>query len=153
MKIYITAQAMQKHEMETRLAVQMSGIIEHFLKIYLLPGHSAVKHWCSEVYAGIHIIEKLKQSNKYPSAEVLFSWTYEKTEDLITDKNWMKKVIKGICQQCHVENSFDNDIDEIIPDFSRKCRDYFVWLCDMLSQNGYVLPDDVFDEIGIIFLK
>lgn len=148
MKEYIYAQAIQKREVQTRLAMSLVQLIEHLLKLYLMPDNSARNHWQGEIYGFIHTVEKLKCSNKYPSSQELFDWTYSKIQDLVTDKSWMTDAVNDICDQYGVEAV--DTIDVIMKEFDEICIDYFEWLACNLSTKGRVTNRSVYMKLDSI---
>lgn len=145
MKVYITAQALQKHEIETRLATQMSEIIEHMLKLYLMPNHSARNHWESEIYAFVHNVEKLKQTKKYPTKEQIYSWTYKKVQDLVNDEDWMAIAIEDICEQYGIKLTVS--VNCVMHELDKICIDYFNWLSNNLSERGRATSREVYQKL------
>lgn len=149
MKIYITAQALQKREMETRLATRMSDVIEHMLKLYLMPNHSARNHWETEIYTFIHSVEKLKQSKKYPTKEQIYSWTYDKVQDLVTDTSWMTLAIEDICDQYNIQLTIS--INTVIYELDNLCIIYFSWLSENLSERGRLTNREIYQKLDELF--
>lgn len=149
MKIYISAQALQKLEMETRLAAFMGDTIEHMLKLYLIPSHSARNHWKQEVYAFVHSVEKLKNTKKFPTANQIFEWTYKKVEDTLSDNNKMNRMIIDICNSYNADAL--NDAFDVVRDFDIKCKNYFLWTAEELSKTGFLFRSDVYEKLDELF--
>jgi hypothetical protein len=149
MKIYITAQALQKSEIETTLATRMEDLIEHLLKLYLMPNSSARNHWQGEIYGILHSISKLKQSKKYPSSNMIYNWTYKKVRDLVTDYKWMKISIDDFCDQYEISST--ESVSDIMNEFDGLCVEYFTWLSEKLSTAGKLSTRDVYNKLNELF--
>lgn len=145
MRIYITAQAMQKRDIETKFAVKISDTVEHLFKLYLMPNHSSRNHWEGEIFGFIHKVEKLKRTNRYPSAQEIYKWTYDKVQDIVTDKKQMSIEIRDVCERYNMDITIP--IEEIMNAFNELCVDYFHWLADRLSTDGSVTSRDVYAKL------
>lgn len=145
MKIYITAQSMQKRDIETKLSISMTQTIEHLLKLYLMPDNPARNHWQGEVYGFIHTVEKLKRTNKYPTAQNIYNWTYEKVQDLVTDASWLQIRIEDICDQYNIDTNIP--LKPTMHEFDALCVNYFQWLAEMLSKRGSVTNREVYTKL------
>ena len=149
MKIYISAQALQKHEMETRLAAFSGDIVTHLLKLYLMPNHSARNHWKQEVCAFLNEVVKLKGSKKYPTKEQIYKWTYDKVQDDVLDLDKMRRKLSGICEEYDIVPQ--DNVRNIMIDFDKQCVTYFRWLSAELSKYGYVAPKSVYSKLDELF--
>ena len=94
MRIFVTEFAESKKEIERELKPKTENIIEHLFKLYLVPEHTAVNHWKQEIYSFLHTIDKLKGSNKRPTKEQIYKWTFGKKEDLFDDDYYTKRYNK-----------------------------------------------------------
>ena len=78
-----------KRELTHQLVSASLPLTEHLVKLYLFPDSINVDHWKQEVWNFVHQVPRLKGSNKYPSAKLIFSClsTYldevENTADLM----------------------------------------------------------------------
>lgn len=136
MKIYISAMAETRTEIERALNGATYQVIENIFKLLLLPNHAAVNHWRKEIASSIYEVGKLKSTKRFPTAEQLYAWTYKKKQDLVTDVTWVSRLINNICYEYDVKNNFvpfeiSNQIDSI-------CELYFSWLSSELAAYGYV---------------
>lgn len=145
MKIYITAQSMQKRDIETKLSISMTQTIEHLLKLYLMSDSPARNHWQGEVYGFIHTVEKLKRTNKYPTTQNIYNWTYEKVQDLVTDASWLQIRIEDICDQYNIDTNIP--LNPTMHEFDALCVNYFQWLAEMLSKRGSVTNREVYTKL------
>lgn len=78
MKIYIRGFAETQKEVERRLSAHTDEIIEHIIKLVLMPDNSARNHWEGEIAGQLKSIDRLKNSKKFPSAKQIYKWTYGK---------------------------------------------------------------------------
>lgn len=78
MKIYIWGFAEAQKEVERRLSAHTDEIIEHIIKLVLMPDNSARNHWEGEIAGQLKSIDRLKNSKKFPSAKQIYKWTYGK---------------------------------------------------------------------------
>lgn len=149
MRIFITAQALQKHEMETRFAAFMYDLIEHMLKLYMMPEHNSRNHWKQEIYAFANKVDKFKSSKKYPSKNQIFDWTYRKVDDILNDRSRMTLLVMNLCQSYGCD--MPENLDEMLSTFDALCYDYFLWLSDKLSKDGIAFRSDVYSKLDELF--
>lgn len=145
MKIYIRGFAELQKEVERNLTSHTDEVIEHLLKLYLMPNHSANNHWKKEIASQIYKVDRLKNNKKFPSAKQIYNWTYDKKQDLITDVRWFTKFCNMICKEYSVElEQFPGDF---IGDFDSICVSYFKWLAEELSDIGLVTSDEIYQKL------
>ena len=149
MKIYIRGFAELQREIERKLSERTDEVIEHLGKCYLQPNHSAINHWKQEIFRLINRIDKLKNGKKFPTAKQIYSWTYGKKQDLVTDIRWFSKFVNGICEDHSIE--IDKSPAEFMMDFDSVCVEYFQWLANELSQSGILNRSEVYAELNYIF--
>ena len=77
-KLYLSEYAKAKQIMANELQTKVDVIVEHLIKLILMPNNEAYKHWQSEIAGHLHTIHKLKGKNKYPTFDQLYDWTYNK---------------------------------------------------------------------------
>lgn len=145
MKIYIRGFAEAQKEIERDLTSHTIVVIEHLMKIYLMPDHESAYHWKKEIASQIYIVDKLKNNKKFPTAKQIYSWTYGKKQDLITDRKWFQIFVEDICEEYNrdlIESpmNFMNEFDDI-------CVSYFQWLSNELSQTGRVSKSAIISKI------
>lgn len=146
MKIYIRGFAELQREVERKLSAHTDEIIDHLMKCYLMPNHSAINHWKQEIAIQINRIDKLKNGKKFPTAKQIYSWTYGKKQDLVTDIGFLSKLIKGVCEEYSVEVM--ESPYEIMDKFDFICTEYFKWLATELSRVGMVNRSEVYTKLN-----
>lgn len=128
--------AQTKKDLEFAFNGPTYQIIENIFKLVLMPNHSAVNHWRKEIASQIYMINKLKSTKKFPSADQIYSWSYAKQQDLVTDVDWTARLIDHLTYEYGAENNFEpSEIAEIVDNI---CTQYFSWLSDELSAHGIV---------------
>lgn len=145
LKYYIKSMSSSQMIIIRNLEAHTDEIIEHIIKLVLMPGHSARNHWKSEIAAQIKSVKKLDGKNRFPTADQLYAWTYKKDQDLVTDEKWMKVTIEEIEDEYNIEvtdtvNSICVRVDEI-------CQNYFKWLADELSDAGKVTSSRIYQKL------
>ncbi|MCM1232045.1 MAG: hypothetical protein NC489_18140 [Ruminococcus flavefaciens] len=145
MKIYIRGFAEAQKEVERKLSAHTDEIIEHIIKLIVMPDNSARNHWEGEIAGQINRIERLRNSKKFPKAKQIYDWTYGKKQDLVTDRGWMSVAMRDLADQY-------GDLEEIAVDdlcdvADYVCRQYFSWLADELSTVGRVATRDIYDKL------
>ena len=122
------------------LEANVRSIIRHLIKLWRYPDSGSVSHWRQEVYSFLYEVGRLKGSNKYPSANFIMKNTYE------VNKSDISKWLSGVSRiyDGKVEStSIRNDIDLM----NERIKEYFKWLADVLSTDGYVFPEDVYSKL------
>lgn len=136
---------------ESRIAIEVylngrtNQIIEHICKLVLMPNHSARNHWKKEIASQLHIIDKLKNTKKYPTQKQLYSWTYVKKKDLLQDNSWMSKMYNHVIKEYH--RNPDISLEDFAYASDQICNEYFTWLSDVLSKDGFVDYGDIYDML------
>lgn len=149
MKIYITAQALQKNEIMQNIHRKTFVIIEHILKLVVMPDHDARNHWQGEIAGQLNRVPALKNSKRFPSYRNLLDWTYYDNEDSICDKNWISKELDNILIDYGCE--YEGDVSDLIDVFKDTCFDYFTWLAEQLSADGAVRNRDIYQKLDELF--
>ena len=152
MKIYINAMAETKARIESEMSGRsLSRALTHILCIILAPDSQTVNHWMNEIYAFRHDIDKLKGKNKFPSANEIYKWSYNKKQDLITDVNWMKLTIEDVKDNENISDSRSPATISKIMDSI--CVEYFKWLAENLSKVGVVSNRQVHEKLNELIDK
>lgn len=142
---YIYGFADSRKDMERELSSHTLEIIEHLLKIYLMPEHESAYHWKKEIASQIYCVGKLKNTKKFPTAKQIYEWTYYKKQDLVTDKRWFAKLVFGICEEYDIE--LLEDSNDFMYDFDDVCVSYFQWLASELSDVGLLTKPEIIAKI------
>lgn len=145
MKIYIRGFADTRKELERELSFHTEEIIEHIIKLTLMPNNSARNHWQGEIAGQLKSITRLKNSKKFPTAKQIYNWTYGKRQDLVTDRGWMGVAVRDVENQ--YKTTISKSIDEVCNDVDSVCIDYFKWLSDQLSNVGRVSSDVIYEKL------
>ena len=145
MKIYINAMAEQKKEIERSLSPKTDMIIEHMLYLCLAPNCTTVNHWMDEIYSFISKIDKLKGKNRFPSARMIYEWTYGKKQDLVKDTRWLSVMIEDAKDKENITDDFD--VQDVMNDLDAMCRFYFQWLSEELASVGAVSRKSVHQKL------
>lgn len=145
MKIYINAMAEQKKEIERSLSPKTDMIIEHMLYLCLAPNCTTVSHWMDEIYSFISKIDKLKGKNRFPSARMIYEWTYGKKQDLVKDTRWLSVMIEDAKDKENITDDFD--VQDVMNDLDAMCRFYFQWLSEELASVGAVSRKSVHQKL------
>lgn len=146
MKIYIRGFAEIQREIERNLTSHTDEIIEHLLKCYLMPDHSAISHWKREIANQIYKVDKLKNNKKFPTAKQIYNWTYGKKQDLVTDIRWFSGLVKNICDEYLIE--IDTDPSDFMNEFDNICYEYFTWLAKELSIRGLIPYSEIYQFLN-----
>ena len=148
-KLLYTEYAMQKDKIKNKLIDNTEPIIEHLLKLYLMPEHSATNHWKQEIANFINKVGNLKGTNKFPKFKQIYDWTYGSYQDVITIPNYLDKMIQTIIYDYDLEISYD--IRDVVKDFNKICETYFTWLAKELSSCGVVSKTDIYRELYSLY--
>lgn len=144
-KLYISEYAKNKQAMEDNIGNKVDIIIEHLIKIILMPTNTARKHWEGEIAGQLNRVHKIKGKNKYPNYNQLIEWTYEYAKDDIEDIYWLKNEIDNIELEYNTDvqyspNSLSLALDSV-------ANQYFTWLCEKLAEYGSVGNAEIYDKL------
>lgn len=145
MKLYIMGFAENQKDIERNLTAHTDEILEHLLKCFIMPQHTATQHWKQEIASQIYKVDRLKSGKKFPSAKQIYNWTYHKKQDLITDPRWFSASVYDICEQYGVE--LEISPDAFMLEFDAICVKYFKWLSEELSDVGRVSRVEVYQKL------
>ena len=148
MRIFVTEFADSKREIERKLSDSTDEVIEHLLKLYLMPTNSARNHWISEIANFLNKVNRFAGKNKFPSPEQIYNWTYFKWKDLVTDNSYMNIWVDNICDEYNT--NVDKPIENICNEFDNICEQYFCWLASKLSVGGVVERQSIFKKLNSI---
>ena len=140
--------AYKRRQIEDRLYESTDKIIEHLIKLYLMPTHESANHWKREIYSFLNKVDKLKGSNKRPTQSQIYTWTFGNKEDTI-DNYFVRGMLDTINYDYNENikinlNKFRTDIIDI-------CKSYFMWLAKELSVKGIITPQQVYIKLERIF--
>ena len=144
-KLLITEYALKKQEMEWKLHDIVSPIVHRLIKCYLMPISESYNHWKSEIANSLREVKALKGTNKFPTAKQIYDWTYGSYYDSVNNQRWMKAVIQEIQEDYDI--LIDTPIYDLCLEINALCYNYFTWLSNVLSVNGFTSRKSIFDKI------
>ena len=106
-------------------------------QLYLFP-QGTRKHWRTEVWEKLSRMHKLKMTNKLPSSEFIFKYSFGRNKHLIASA---LQYAKDKEQDLRPKDS------EVYGDFYQIVEDYFMWLAGQLSATDTVEIADVLKEL------
>lgn len=122
-------------------------IIEHLLKCFLYKDSTNnLNHWKQEIFSFLYEVPKLKNTKKFPSYKLLYSFTIERIYDTLLDR--IEPRIKNLEFKGYpkVNNYNKKDLYNAI-------LEYYNWLIKELSKTGFVESKSVFNKIDEIIQK
>lgn len=137
MKLYIKAMSETKREVERKLRERADEVLEHIMKLVLMPDHPARNHWRKEIAMQLCTVHRFKGSNKYPSEQQIFDWTYGAWADELHDPGWMHNMMRRICKDYAVDSPYT--LKEFSVKVNSLCKRYFAFVAQHLS-NGRAIP-------------
>jgi hypothetical protein len=147
-KLYISEYAKAKNTMEQELQAKVDVILEHLIKLILMPDNETYKHWQGEIAGQLHTVHKLKGKNKYPTYKQLYDWTYIYALDEITDIMRLKMQIKNL----EMDYNFNPTMNatQLSNKLNDVCICYFDWLCHELSEKGFVSNTQIYRKLDML---
>lgn len=124
---------MIKNKLESRTP----QIIEHIIKLCLYPNNESVNHWKREVWAAIHVVQKQKRTNKFPSSKFIFEATWG------TDGDMLDQFIQIVMSEY-------SKVEYDLVSIQSCCIKYFTWLSKKLAAYGFVTNQDASDILDDI---
>lgn len=131
--MYIYCFSRNKSEIEYNLHNKAEGVHEHLLRCFMYPNHESFNHWCNEIYSFISRIQKLKGSNKLPSAR----WIFNNTCKVVNDRTEQKVI--HVIEQDYGPQESNYSAHQI----AHMIELYFLWLSIQLSTVGVVSKSNV----------
>ena len=145
MKYYINAMARSIREVSSKLLDHSDVVVDHIIKLYFMPNHSARNHWKKEIAMQINSVDVLKGTNKRPTKNQIFKWTYEEVKFNLQDTGWIAETIKDICYNYSVTITVSPD--EASEDLDSICQEYFKWMAEYLSRVGKISTDEIYRKL------
>lgn len=136
MYIYIRAMSESQSEIYRKISDKADTILEHIIKLMLYPDASSCDHWKAEIYAALNRVQKLRNNNKLPKPALIYKALSSYND--VTDN-----IIKQVKRSEKEVSSADVSAEAIV----KVAEEYQHWLSDALSRDGFVAPDDVFEEL------
>lgn len=139
MKRVIIAFADISKEVFTNLKNKTPNVIDHLLKYFMYPEHSARNHWAQEIASGIDRVPKLKRTKKYPTHSDIMKCTWNVWEDTIVDSYEAIQEEYGLSDIPYSSNLYS------------AIHDYFVWLANNLSFKGRFNKQDCYKVLDQLY--
>lgn len=130
----ILAFASPKAKVAWELSRKSKQIEIHLIKCGLFPYCDSYSHWKDEVFGFINDVDKLKNSNRFPSSEFIMKNTWKVLEDTIFD--YTQSVLNEYRDLDDSYRLTDNELYNMI-------EQYFIWLSEQLSRYGRVINKQV----------
>lgn len=141
MKIYIRSMSRPDAQIYDKLDRDSEQLDRHLIKLMLYPDAQEADHWAKEVWNFINIIDRRKQTNKYPKETFIYK-AISCHNDIISNMIWqIKSDMQERPRTLH---------DEYIV---RKIEDYQHWLARKLSTQGAVNSREVYEALDVIGIK
>lgn len=140
-KVPVLGMSKDMKTLKKSLEGKSSGIITHMMRLYKYPENDSVNHWKSEIFNFIHSVPTLKDKSKYPDKK----WPQSVIWDSI-DYNDISMWERGMIKK------YGQGVKLFTLDFYDMCYSYIEWLSEMLSENGDVSRDEVYqklEELGL----
>lgn len=136
MKIKINEFADSKFNVEMKLDSNTWPIVEHLAKCIIMPDSDSYNHWKSEIVHFIDRVNKLKNTNKFPTKEQIYKWTYGKCQDTVIDSLVMDNLFFDKFQKQYkiIINESPEHLCKVLDEI---CVGYFTLLSEELSIRGY----------------
>ena len=138
MYLYIRAMSESQAEIYRKVSDKADTILEHIIKLMLYPNSPSCDHWKAEIYAALNRVQKLRNNNKLPKAKLIY-------KALSSYNDVADNIINQVKQ---TEDLTPSGMDAYDVVSVAEC--YQRWLSEKLSQEGAVVPNDVFDELNIL---
>lgn len=142
MKRYIFGMAFGRSEIIERLQRYIEKSIDHFICLVVFPTAWSTHHWIVEIYSHLNETDKASfNKNKFPPKDLIYQYTYGKRQDKMTTDRYFKKRVRDM----ELKEGLKAEIDAMtaMPIVDRICCEYYDWLADQLSKDGYVTVEEV----------
>lgn len=121
-------------------------IKENLIMIFIWRETTTVNHWCNELYAACHQVDKCKSNNKFPKYNVILQEIWSSWEDC-----FYERINSDIIY-------LENKENRKAPEFSKNnlydfIKTYCEWLAQKLSDRGYVKTEEVQSTVNELLSK
>ena len=132
--------AEDKRTVERYLSNHTMPVIEHLAKCLLMKDNQSYNHWKKEIIQQISSVDKLKNTKKYPTEKQIYTWTYGKKQDIITDFKSMLHFFRNIEYDYNIKLKYENrkDLEQLCKTLDMFCVKYFAFLAKCLSTTGFL---------------
>ena len=145
MKIYISAQAQHKRDIEALVQGKAIVIIDHLLKLLIMPNSDSRKHWQGEIAGQLNRMQRLKNSNKLPTAKEIYQWTYWNNIDYILDEPAIANEVENVRDDYGFD--YQGSINALRSRLDTVCSEYFSWLSEQLSTNTFLRNIEIYKKL------
>lgn len=122
---YIWCMGKSRRDILEDLDNKSTELVLHLVKIILFRTRGNLKHWCDELYGFVPAVDRLKGSNKYPSADFIYRALWNGPS-----KNLLRTIVA-------VKNSYDYKPYKVSTEVvSNYIQLYLQWASEELSQHG-----------------
>lgn len=121
-------------------------IKENLIMIFIWRETTTVNHWCNELYAACHQVDKCKSNNKFPKYNIILQEIWLSWEDC-----FYERINSDIIY-------LENKENRKAPEFSKNnlydfIKTYCEWLAQKLSDRGYVKTEEVQSTVNELLSK
>lgn len=121
-------------------------IKENLIMIFIWRETTTVNHWCNELYAACHQVDKCKSNNKFPKYNIILQEIWLSWEDC-----FYERINSDIIY-------LENKENRKAPEFSKNnlynfIKTYCEWLAQKLSNKGYVKTEEVQSTVNELLSK
>ena len=145
MKYYIKSSALKRSDLAADIESKTIPVMNALAQLYYFPNNVNKNHWRKEVWANFHRIQRIKRTNKLPSADFILLNTLECNKDQFD-------VVKAYVLDKEAEYSPDFERVDNDSRFRDLVRDYFEWLAVQFTSKteiSQVLVYDKLEELGL----
>lgn len=143
MKIY--CQAKKKSKIGSDLDNHTLPCMEALAQLYLFGNRNSdfKHHWASEVWNHFRAIDRLKKTNKFPSADFIYEHTWKLNENRV-----QIALDKAVLHERNL--TVDKDKYEDLDLATEIMQNYFGWMSESLSENGRLNFSEVKAELAFL---
>ena len=148
----LNASAFQMSAVRTKFVEMLPVVHEHIIKLLIMPNVLPEEHWKGEIATAVNSVSKMK-GRGYPTAKMLFQWSYLDYEDELDNPGKLRKMLEGIHEEYSDLPMLDIEFATLQQKVKVIMHDYLEWLCQLLPIDGYVKPSLCKNKITEILEK
>ena len=137
MKVDIRGMALSQSRLGNWIDNHTFQVMVALAQLYLFP-NGARKHWRTEVWEKLSRMHKLKMTNKLPSADFIFKYSFTRN---------LNNIANALQYAKDKEHDLNPKESEVYGDFYQIVEDYFMWLAGELSHHETLSISDVLNEL------
>lgn len=146
MKIYITAMTRNRAEVKSKLGAHMDLIFQHLLCLILTESQTYRDHWMNEIHAFLNTVDKLRMTNKFPTEDQIYEWTYGESRDLVLDDKYFGSLLEEVCEKEKFQ--IPQDRKSVMTELDLISQEYFKWVAEVLSDRGRIQSSEVHEKLN-----